>query len=71
MTTPAEQLNIDEEFKAYLLDQTRAAILRLKVQVNELTGVGVALKAGVITTEQAIADLHRFGLLTHITGRHS
>ena len=66
MPTPAEQLNIDEEFKAYLLDQTRAAILRLKVQVNELTGVGVALKAGVITTEQAIADLHRSGLLTHI-----
>lgn len=60
------ELNADEEFKLYLLAQTRAAIIRLKMQINQLTTVGVGLKSGVISTEQAITDLYKGGLLVKI-----
>jgi hypothetical protein len=50
-------------FRRYVLAETRAAITRLKVEINDLVCVGIALKANWITPDEALVHMHDRGVL--------
>jgi hypothetical protein len=45
------------DYRDYALAEIRCAALRAKLMVNDLTAIGIALKAGLITPDQAIECL--------------
>jgi hypothetical protein len=58
-----------DALRKFLLSQLRCELLRLKLMVNEITFVGVALSGGMITTDEAFEELHVLGVLDHIGAR--
>jgi hypothetical protein len=69
VTDNPDQAVIDtdgDELKASLLASLRMAVLRAKLDANEIESVGVALKAGWITPEYAVAWLLDIGLITQV-----
>lgn len=50
-------------FTEYLLAEIRCAVIRAKLIANDLTAVGLALKAGFINADDALEHLHDCGVL--------
>ena len=50
-------------FGAYLTSAIRSAVLRAKLDANELTSIGLALSNGWIGPESAIKWLHEIGMV--------
>jgi hypothetical protein len=44
----------------------RTAVLRAKLDVNEIESVGIALRSGWITLEYAVEWLHDIGLVDQV-----
>lgn len=55
--------------KEFLLASLRAASLRAKLASTEMDSIGVALKRGVVSTEEAMAWLHDENLFDHVIYR--
>jgi len=55
--------------KEFLLSALRAACLRAKLASTEMDSIGVALKRGVVSTEEAVAWLHDENLIDHVIYR--
>jgi hypothetical protein len=55
--------------KEFLLAALRTASLRAKLTSNEMDSIGVALKRGVVSTEEAVAWLHDEKLFDHVIYR--
>jgi hypothetical protein len=53
--------------REYLLAELRAAALRARLLQADIDAVGLALKAGLISPDQAVEHLFDFGLL-HLVG---
>jgi hypothetical protein len=53
-------------FHDYLLAELRAAGLRAKILQAEIDAIGIALKGGMVTAEQAIVLMHGVDLLRFI-----
>jgi hypothetical protein len=53
----------EQGFRNYVLAETRAAIARLRLEINDLNVVGVALKGNLISPDEALAHLHARGVL--------
>ena len=51
-------MNAHKNFSEYLLAELRCASLRLRLEQSDIEAVGLALKAGLISPDQAIAELH-------------
>jgi hypothetical protein len=62
MSTPTNETNIE-----YLLAEMRAASLRARLWQADIDAVGIALKAGTITAEQALEELKHTRCL-HLVG---
>jgi hypothetical protein len=54
---------VTDTFTAYLIAEINCAILRAKLLDNDLVAIGIALKAGLIDADGAIAHLHDCGAL--------
>ena len=50
-------------FQEYLLAEMRVASLRSRIEQADLEAIGLALKGGLITPDQAIALLHDVDVL--------
>lgn len=50
--------SIPTSFQDYLLAELRVASLRLQLEQCDIDAIGLALKGGLITPDQAIALLH-------------
>lgn len=50
----------------FLLASMRCASLNLKLWSNEIDAIGVALKAGLYSTDDALADLNSMGVLAYL-----
>ena len=46
-----------DDFSSYLLAELRVASLRLRLEQSDIDAIGLALKNGLITSDQAIALL--------------
>jgi hypothetical protein len=44
-------------FQEYLLAELRCASLRLRLEQSDIDAIGIALKSGLITTDQALSLL--------------
>jgi hypothetical protein len=53
-------------FRDYLLAEIRCASLRAKILQAEIDAIGIALKGGMVTAEQAIVLMHGVDLLRFI-----
>jgi hypothetical protein len=53
-------------FRDYLLAELRCASLRAKILQSEIDAIGIALKGGMVTAEQAIVLMHGVDLLRFI-----
>ena len=53
-------------FHDYLLAELRCASLRAKILQAEIDAIGIALKGGMVTAEQAIVLMHGVDLLRFI-----
>jgi hypothetical protein len=53
-------------FDEYLLAELRAASLRARILQAEIDAIGVALKGGLITAEQALVLMNGVDLLRYI-----
>jgi len=58
-----------QNFDSYIAGELRCIVLRLKLMVNELNFIGVALTKNVITASDALEELHALGVLDHIGRR--
>jgi hypothetical protein len=58
----------DTDDRAYLLAELRAASARARLWQCDIDAIGIALKAGVITVEQALTELQHTGAL-HLCGK--
>jgi hypothetical protein len=56
----------DSQNQQSLLAALRTGILRAKLDANELTSIGLALKSGMITPEGAVEWLEDTGLITQL-----
>jgi hypothetical protein len=65
-TSTSNQIMPDKEF---LLSALRAASLRAKLTSTEMDSIGVALKRGLVSAEEAIAWLHDENLIDHVIYR--
>ena len=54
-----------------LLSAIRSAVHRCRLDENEITTVGVALRNGMITPECAVEWLHEIGLVDHVIGERA
>jgi predicted naringenin-chalcone synthase len=54
-----------------LLSAIRSAVHRCRLDENEITTVGVALRTGMITPERAVEWLHEIGLVDHVIGERA
>jgi hypothetical protein len=50
----------------FLLSALRVATLRARLAANELDSIGVALKRGLVSYDDAVAWLHEIDLLDHV-----
>lgn len=50
--------SIPTSFQDYLLAELRCTVLRLRLEQSDVEAIGLALKGGLITPDQAIALLH-------------
>jgi hypothetical protein len=50
-------------FQDYLIAELRCASLRLRLEQSDVEAIGIALKGGLITPDQAIELLHDAGVL--------
>ena len=50
----------------FLLSALRVATLRARLAANELDSIGVALKRGLVSYDDAMAWLHDVDLLDHV-----
>lgn len=66
---PATDAATSQNFDSYIAGELRCAVLRLKLMVNELNFIGVALTQNMITANDALEELHELGLLDHIGRR--
>jgi len=55
--------------KDFLLSALRAASLRAKLASTEMDSIGVALKRGLVSTEEALTWLHDENLFDHVIYR--
>lgn len=55
--------------KEFLLSALRAASLRARLAATDLDSIGVALKRGLVSTEEALAWLHDENLFDHVIYR--
>jgi hypothetical protein len=65
--------NNPEKLRAYLLAEFRCAALRAKLAANDLVAIGLALKGGLITPDQAIRHVEEcdaFRFLGRLPGDH-
>jgi len=70
--TPHEQgqnAAVPDGFHDYLIAEIRCASLRARILQSEIDAIGIALKGGLITVEQALALLHDVDLLRYIGER--
>jgi hypothetical protein len=44
-------------FTEYLLAEIRCAVIRAKLMANDLTAIGIALKGGLISADNALTHL--------------
>jgi hypothetical protein len=58
----------DTDDRAYLLAELRAASARARLWQCDIDAIGIALKAGAITVEQALTELQHTGAL-HLCGK--
>lgn len=49
---------VPQDFSQYLLAELRCASLRLQLEQSDIDAIGLALKGGLITPDQAVALLH-------------
>ena len=56
----------DAAFEKYVLQQLRCARRRIQLLVNEIDTIGVALRAGAISAEDALLALHQAGSLNFL-----
>ena len=54
---------MSDDYRAYVLAELRCAVLRARLNENDLTAIAIALKAGLIDTEHALEHLHDCGVL--------
>jgi hypothetical protein len=54
------------DHKEYLLAELRCARLRAQLIVADIDAIGLALKAGMVTPEQALAHMNDTGLLRYL-----
>ena len=57
----------DTDDRTYLLAELRAASARARLWQCDIDAIGIALKAGAITVEQALTELQHTGAL-HLCG---
>jgi hypothetical protein len=62
---PSEQPDGDS-FRRYVLAETRAAVARLRLEINDLAVIGVALKSNLISPDEALAHMHARGVLQQL-----
>ena len=55
--------------KEFLLSALRAASLRAKLAATEMDSIGVALKGGLVSTDEALTWLHDENLFDHVIYR--
>jgi hypothetical protein len=55
-----------QEISALLLSAIRSAVLRCRQDEQEITTIGIALKAGIITPEYAVEWLADIGLVSQV-----
>ena len=53
-------------FEKYVLAQLRCARARIKLLINEIDTIGLALKSGAIGPDEAIYALHEAGTLNFL-----
>jgi hypothetical protein len=56
-----------DDRREYVLSEMRAAVLRAKLWQADIEAIGIALKGGAITVEQALEELRHTGCL-HLVG---
>ena len=56
----------DAAFEKYVLQQLRCARRRIQLLVNEIDTIGVALRSGAISSEDALLALHQAGSLNFL-----
>ena len=67
--TPHEQgknAAVPDGFHDYLIAEIRCASLRARILQSEIDAIGIALKGGLITAEQALALMNDVDLLRYI-----
>ena len=60
-----------QDYLGYLLAECRGAVLRLRIQTNEVVTVGLALKAGLMSGDAAIERLWEIGAPFFLCGTPS
>ena len=56
----------NSDFQNYLLAELRCASLRLRIERSDIDAIGLALKGGLITPDQAIALLDDCDVLRRV-----
>jgi sulfite reductase beta subunit-like hemoprotein len=54
MSNLEQRANIRNSRYEYLIQEFRCAVLRAQVEASDLEAIGLALKAGLVTAEQAL-----------------
>jgi len=57
-------------FECYVLAELRCAVARHRLEVLDMTAIGLALKANMLSPEDALIELHNRGCL-HLVGANT
>ena len=57
---------VGTDFCGYLLAEFRCAVLRARILQADIEAIGIALKSGLITPDQALALLHDVDVLRYV-----
>jgi hypothetical protein len=66
LSTSSPPRKVDTDFCDYLLAELRCAALRLRILQADLEAIGIALKSGLVTPNQALALLHDVDALRYV-----
>ncbi len=67
----SENRVLTQDCLSYLLAECRGAVLRLRIQTNEVVTIGLALKAGLISADAAVEALRDMGAPFFLCGQPS